>query len=461
MAGILYRLKTGCQWKALPNDFSSPLGGGVTLTPLQDALRKWIQDGAVVPQRGHRPRLLGRNSNGTCNAMRSNAWHWLLISGLSGCVGAATACSSSSSPRTAGSGGASAGTDSAGGAPTGGSAPLGGMGGAQSGGTTAVGGSAGAATGAGGAGAGAAGGAAAGAGTAGNSSGGGTAVTLVTPIMRSATSYVLEFGNTYLEVNPAMGSRIVDVHLKGGTNVLGGMGDNAGATFWPSPQSAWTWPPTAAASITDINDKPFTPSSDTTSMSFVGMASAAAGISVTKKLTADLAKEAVVVDYTMIGTASGKSVAPWEITRFPQAGVTFYPTGSTPVAGNGMVLPATTTGAGCTWLTAPSALPAADQKMNADGMGGWLAHAANGWVVVKKFTDTSAAMTAPAEAEIEIYLSSASNYMEVEIQGAYGAVAQGAMVKWTVTWFVRQLPSGVTATAGNQQLVDFVSSLVQ
>ena len=393
--------------------------------------------------------------------MRSNAWRWLLISGLSGCVGAATACSSSSSPQTAASGGANAGTNSTGGAPAGGGAPVGGAGGAQSGGTTAAGGSAGAATGAGGAGAGAGGGATAGAGTAGSNSGGSTAATLVPPIMRSATSYVLEFGNTYLEVNPSMGSRIVDVHLKGGTNLLGGMGDNSGATFWPSPQSAWTWPPTAAASITNINDKPFTPSSDASSMSFVGTASAVAGISVTKKLSADLAKEAVVVDYTMIGTASGKSVAPWEITRFPQAGVTFYPTGSTPVAGNGMGLPATTTGAGCTWLSAPSALPAADQKMNADGMGGWLAHAANGWVIVKKFSDAPATVAAPAEAEIEIYLSSASGYMEVEIQGAYGAIAQGAMVKWTVTWFVRQLPTGITATAGNQQLVDFVTSLVQ
>jgi hypothetical protein len=51
--------------------------------------------------------------------------------------------------------------------------------------------------------------------------------------------------------------------------------------------------------------------------------------------------------------------------------------------------------------------------------------------------------------------------MEVEEQGPYGAVGQGQMVNWTVIWFVRKLPDGVTATAGNQQLVDFVKSLVQ
>jgi hypothetical protein len=279
--------------------------------------------------------------------------------------------------------------------------------------------------------------------------------------MRSATSYVLEFGNTYFEVNPSMGARVVNVHLKGGTSLLGGTGDNSGSTFWPSPQAAWTWPPTATASITNINDQPYTPSSDATSMTFVGMASSLVGLSVTKKFTADLAREAVVADYTLIGTAAGKSAAPWEITRFPQAGVTFFPTGSTPVAGNSMLLPPTTTGAGCTWLTAPAALPAADEKMNADGTGGWLAHAVDGWVIVKKFADTQASMAATGEAEIEIYLSSAANYMEIEDQGAYGAVAQGAMVTRTVTWFVRQLPTAVTATAGNQQLVDFVNTLVK
>ena len=299
------------------------------------------------------------------------------------------------------------------------------------------------------------------------------AATLVTPIMRSATSYVLEFGDTYFEVNPMLGARITDVHLKGGTNVLGGNPTNAGSTgstFWPSPQSAWSWPPTDAASITNINDKAYTASNDDTSMTLVGMAASSVGVSVTKKFAADLAKEAIVATYTMIGTAAGKSAAPWEITRFPQSGVTFYPTGSAPVAGNGMDLPATTTGAGCTWLASPGTFASAsakDQKMNADGTGGWLAHADAGWVIVRKFTDMAAGMAATGEAEIEIYMNNPGNtgnstpYMEVEIQGPYGAVGMGQMVNWNVTWFVRKLPTGVTATAGNQQLADFVTSLVQ
>jgi hypothetical protein len=285
--------------------------------------------------------------------------------------------------------------------------------------------------------------------------------TLAMPIMKSATSYVLEFGDTFFEVNPMLGGRVVSLKLgAAGTNLLGGTGDNVGSTFWPAPQT-WPWPPTDAGSITNINDKPYTPSTDATSISLVGMNAAAVNIAVTKRYTADLAKQAVVVTYTMTGGAAGVMAAPWEITRFPQAGVTFYPTGSTPVAHGTATLPPTTTGAGCTWLTAPATRPSGDQKMFADGTGGWLAHAAGDWVVVKKFTDTPENQAAPNEAEIEIYLSSAADYMEVEQQGPYGAVPTGGMVTWTVTWFVRRLPQGVTPTAGSQPLADFVAGLVQ
>jgi hypothetical protein len=305
-------------------------------------------------------------------------------------------------------------------------------------------------------------------GAAAGNGGGGMPATLVTPINRSATSYVLEFGDTYFEVNPMMGGRVINVHLKGGQNLLGAGkdADNMGATFWPSPQSAWTWPPTdTAASIGNINSAPYMPSNDETSMTLVGMAASSIGISVTKKFAADLAKETIVATYTLMG--SGKMAAPWEITRFKQAGVTFYPTGSDTPRGNAdMDPPAVTTGAGCTWVTAPGTFASAgakDQKLFADGADGWLAHAENDWVIVKKFTDIPANMAATGESEIQVYMNNPGNsgnptpYMEVEQQGAYGAVGTA----WTVTWFVRKLPSGVMATAGNQALVDFVKSVIQ
>jgi hypothetical protein len=37
----------------------------------------------------------------------------------------------------------------------------------------------------------------------------------------------------------------------------------------------------------------------------------------------------------------------------------------------------------------------------------------------------------------------------------------GMSFTWSVTWFVKKLPQGVTASVGNEDLVAFVQSLVQ
>jgi hypothetical protein len=412
--------------------------------------------------------------------MRSRAYGWLLVGGLATGLAMAACSPGNDDPSGAGASGGNGGTTGgSAGAGTGGAASgaggtgglTGGAGGASGGkgGTGGAGGGAGSLTtggaagmagaGAGGA-SGASGAGAGGASGASGAGGSGGAPTLAMPIMRSATSYVLEFGDLYFEVNPMLGGRVTSVKLGGASaaNLLGGTMDNTGSVFWPAPQT-WPWPPTDAGSITNINDKPYTASTDATSITAVGANAASVNIAVTKKYAADLEKQAVVVTYTMTSMVANVMAAPWEITRFPQAGVTFYPTGSTPIASGTATLPPTTTGAGCTWLTAPATRPTGDQKMFADGTGGWLAHAAGDWVVVKKFTDTPANQAAPGEAEIEIYLSSAADYMEVEQQGAYGAVTS-EMRDWTVTWFVRRLPQGVAPTAGNQALVDFVEGLV-
>ncbi len=402
--------------------------------------------------------------------------------GGTGATGGTTAGTGGTSA-TGGTGGSTGGTGGTGGTSatggTGGS--TGGSAGAATGGAPAGGGggSAGAAAGSpatGGAPAGGMAGSLGSGGAAAGNGGGGMPATLVTPIMRSSTSYVLEFGDTYFEVNPTMGARVTNVHLKGGSNLLGAGkdADNMGSTFWPSPQSAWTWPPTADSSIGNINSKPYTATTDDTSMTLVGMAASVVGLSVTKKFAADLTQEAVIATYTMIGTAAGKSAAPWEVTRFPQSGVTFFPSGGTATTAkntaNNMDPAPTTTSAGCQWVSSPGVFASAsakDQLLVLNGVNNWLAHADAGWVVVKKFTNTPAGMIAPGEGEIDIYMNNPGNsgnplpYMEVEEQGPYGAVGQGQMVDWTVIWFVRKLPDGVTASAGNQQLVDFVKSLVQ
>jgi hypothetical protein len=339
-----------------------------------------------------------------------------------------------------------------GGAPVGG-APTGGVsgsvtGGTGSGGVSGTGPTGGVAGTAGVAGTPATGGAS---GTAGAAGGG---AMLVEPIARSG-QYVFEFGDLFFQVDPA-GARIVDVHLTGGMNLLTGASINAtnyGSTFWTSPQATWNWPP-----VPEIDSAAYAATVASPSVNFLGSPATQVPARVAKAFTADLQKVAMNVTYSVQATAAGQSFAPWEITRVFRSGITFWPTGSAPRAGGSFQLPPTTDSVGCTWHTAPTA-NGSDQKLLANGTGGWLAHAEGDIVIVKKFTDTS--MPAPGEDEIELFVSGASNYIEVEQQGAYQAVENGAQIDWTVTWFVKRLPTGVTATVGDQALVQFVQSLVQ
>ena len=420
--------------------------------------------------------------------MVRSASQWLLVGGLAALVFAA--CSSDGggdgkpapTPTTGGTnagGQATGGTLTTTGGTTGGSVsvtggvanPAGGSGGKSTGGSPGAAGTpAGGTSGGGGASTGGettvgggnvGGGGSPAGGTGGGGTDGGAAATLKGEIDRGNKSYVLEFGELYFGVT-SDGGRILDVHLTGGKNILTGpeVNDvNYGSTFWPSPQS-WEWPPTS--SIPEINNGPYTAMVASPSFTLTGAANATVGASVTKKFTANLAKGSVDVEYKMTATAAGKSFAPWEISRVPQTGgLSFYPTGTgAPTSGTFEPVP-TTTAAGCTWYQAAASRPSADQKLFADGSGGWLAHVQGDLLLLKKFPDLPNGMAAAGENEIEIYVSSAGNYIELEQQGPYMAVASGQSLTWAVTWIVRKLPAGMTATPGNQALVDYVESLVE
>jgi hypothetical protein len=166
---------------------------------------------------------------------------------------------------------------------------------------------------------------------------------------------------------------------------------------------------------------------------------------------------AIVAEYSIQSQADGTGFAPWEITRVFKRGLTFWPTGTTPRAGTMPILP-TTTGAGCTWHEATAA--STEGKLFANAGAGWLAHVDGDIVIVKKFPDIMPSQAAAGEDEIEIYVGT-ENYIEVEQQGAYQMLPMGMSFNWSVTWFVKRLPQGVTAMAGNEQLVQFVQSLVQ
>jgi hypothetical protein len=285
----------------------------------------------------------------------------------------------------------------------------------------------------------------------------------------SGGKYSLAFGQTYIEIDPANGARITALRVGGATgtdiildqtvNAGTANADNWGSTFWPSPQS-WPWPPTSATSIGAINTLPYTVVSDTSSVTMTSSLAGSPTVSVIKKFTADLAKEAIVIDYTITngGTTSIAAIAPWEITRMGTGCITFYPQGTgAPTKSPMFTLLPTTTTSGITWFQHTASTT--EYKLLSDGAGGWLASAIGDLILVKSFPDVPAGAAASGEGEIEIYTAATGKYVEVEQQGAVQTLAAGASLNWTVHWYARKLTS--PAAAGSADLVAYVQNLIK
>lgn len=278
-----------------------------------------------------------------------------------------------------------------------------------------------------------------------------------------AGKYSLSMGNTYLELDPGNGARMTALRVGGptGPNLLAdstvtAQEDNWGSTFWPSPQN-WAWPPTDAGSIDAINTLPYAPVLAGDTLTLTGQVNATAPtVSVTKKFSADLARLAIVIDYMMTnGGTAPVTVAPWEITRVPSGGITFYAEASAPVANDPMVLPPTTSADGVRWYQHdPSVIE--PTKFFADGKG-WIAHAAGDLLLIKSFADLAPTDSPPGEAEIEIF--AAPRYVEVENQGAVKTLAPGESLHWTVRWYARKLVT--PAVVGSADLVAYVQNQIK
>ncbi|HKO46133.1 MAG TPA: hypothetical protein VJV79_00330 [Polyangiaceae bacterium] len=276
--------------------------------------------------------------------------------------------------------------------------------------------------------------------------------------------YSLSLGSTYLELDPANGARMTALRVGGssGPNLLAdsaatGQVDNWGSTFWPSPQN-WAWPPTDEGSINAINSLPYTVVSDGLSLTLTSQLNASdPTVSVIKKFSVDLAKEAIVIEYTMSnGGTVPVNVAPWEITRVAAGGITFYAEASEPVLqDSNMVLPSTTLKEGVRWYQHdPSVVE--PTKFFADGKG-WIAHAAGDLLLIKSFPDLMPAQSPTGEAEIEVF--AAPKYVEVENQGALSTLAPGGALYWTVRWYARKLDQ--PAVIGSADLVAYVQNQIK
>jgi hypothetical protein len=100
-----------------------------------------------------------------------------------------------------------------------------------------------------------------------------------------------------------------------------------GSTFWPSPQRDWRWPPPEA-----LDSRPYLVAFDppNASITMDSVRDEALGLQLTKRYSIAPALLAIRIDYSMLNTGQKpRGVAPWEVTRIPPGGTTFFRSAST------------------------------------------------------------------------------------------------------------------------------------
>ena len=289
----------------------------------------------------------------------------------------------------------------------------------------------------------------------------------------SASSFTLTTGGATLQVGPASSARVSSLKYQGAEMLyLISSGGNVlwGSTAWASPQAYWTascksantvdcWPPPAAI---DGNAYTGGVAAADTAITYTGTADSYMHLRIRKTFSANLKDSSFTNLYHYVNvSASPITWAPWEDTRFPSGGLTFWPTGGGAPTGNAGLLKQVRDTLGVTWFAYDSsAALSGTTKIFADGgAAGWMAHVDKNRVLfIKKFTDTPVAKKAPGtENECELYVTQA--LQEMELQGAYDAIPANDSIAWEVKWFVRKLPDGI-AVSRNKSLADFVGQVV-
>lgn len=262
------------------------------------------------------------------------------------------------------------------------------------------------------------------------------------------SKYRIEIGNLSMTIDAAGGAKIRSFKYKDAEVISQSpMRETFGSTFWTSPQKEWNWPPVA-----EYDKLPYTVEQTSTSLVMTSQVSPKYKYRIRKEFKADAGDNAIVITYFIINESDEtRRVAPWEITRVPNEGIVFFD------ASSGTITPADlipfTQEYGVSWYHTDARN--GNRKINADG-NGWLAYTNNNLLLVKTFPDLESSQSAPAEAEIQLYVNSGKTYLELESQGAYTELKPGESLSYTVRWYLMPVNS---ESITSQQLISKARTL--
>jgi len=252
----------------------------------------------------------------------------------------------------------------------------------------------------------------------------------------SNRDYHFVMGNNLIEtlISPENGGKLTSLKYNGRELLTPKSTDSLayGSTFWPSPHD-WGWPP-----IRSIDRDAFSSVLDGNKLVMKGPVIENLGLQFIKYFTIDVEDTVLNFTYLMVNVSEKpRKVAPWEVTRVPKGGFTFFPVTKDYPAFDSV---ASGRVGNMYYCSTENNFSGRSQKINFDAKNGWLAHSANGILIIKKFKDLSVDEIAPKEGDVEIYIDDDSNYIELENQGAFTELSPGDSIVYRTTWYLRDNP---------------------
>ena len=256
-----------------------------------------------------------------------------------------------------------------------------------------------------------------------------SAVALLMSSAAMAQTKEVKIGDVTMTITPEKGAKITSLKYQD-QEVISQLRwpESFGSTFWTSPQKEWNWPP-----VFELDKGVYEVVEKDGHLVMTSPVSEKLKYRVRKDFSTDKKDGAIVITYSIINeSGEERKVAPWEITRVPNAGVIKFDAPVESIWPAGLMNFEQKDGVAC---YAADEAPQ-NRKVNADGKG-WLSYENNGLVLTKKFADLKADEPAPGEAEIQVYVNRGKTYIELESQGAYTTLAPGAELSWTVRWYLQ------------------------
>jgi len=242
-----------------------------------------------------------------------------------------------------------------------------------------------------------------------------------------------------LEVSPAQGGRMVSLQWKGQELLTPRSLDTLayGCSLWPSPMT-WGWPPPP---ILDRDPHQATLRGDTLVM--IGPESESFGWRMQRRILVWPDQARFICHYAIENrTDTLRRVAAWEVPRFHKGSEVFAQLDTTTMPFQRLRdIPWQIDEAGHIHIQVPADYQGKGQKVSYDGAEPWIGVQYGQTALLRQAAPLSASQFAPQAGELEVYVDDDTDYIEVEIQGPYQALAPGEAATLQVEWQLMDAPA--------------------